>query len=215
MSEVTRRLEPRSRTLWTFFPELCQAIIERRQKYQEAEKLRIQHELEAILANDEKPPPSLEEVSRRVVHNGTALRHNFPELCRAIVERYHDYQTVEKLRIQHELEAILTRDEDPPPSLEKVAQQLGCSSTRICTLCPELARNISTKYLAYQKDLRAQTTKQLCAEVRQATFQVYQEGLYPSQYQVALRLAKSKRLFFNPEIKAAWREALHELGLSE
>jgi len=214
LSEATQQLEPRPRTLWTFFPELCQAITDRHQNYREAEQLRVQHEMEAILTSDELPPPSLEEVSRRIAYNGS-LRHTFPELCQTIVERHHNYQTVEQLRIQHELETILAREAGPPPSLAEVAQQLGCSSTRICTLCPELTRQLSTKYQAYQKNLRTQTTMQLCLEVRQATIQVYREGVYPTQHQVASRLAKSATLFLNPTLKAAWLEALHELGLSE
>ncbi len=215
LSEVARQLEQPSNTLRCRFPDLCQAIVERYYKYQEAEKLRIKCELEAVLADDETPPRPLSDVARRLDQHPIALHNYFPDLSRAIVERRQRYQEAEQLRIRQELEAILASDEDPPPSLSEVTRQLGCSPSSIYNFYPELTRDISRKYLTYHKNMKVQRLKQLCAEVRQVTFQIHQEGLYPSRYQVAQRLVASWYLFSNPEVCSAWREALHELGLSE
>lgn len=56
----------------------------------EAEKLR--RALEAVLSGDEKPPPSMAEVARRLQYTHTYLIKLFPDLCRLISERHRGYQ---------------------------------------------------------------------------------------------------------------------------
>lgn len=55
----------------------------------------VRSALEAVLAGDELPPPSLREVAERLGHTHNNLRHHFPELCRAISERFLSYQTMQ------------------------------------------------------------------------------------------------------------------------
>lgn len=55
-----------------------------------AEKLRIT--LEAVLAGDERPFPSMAEVARRLRYSRTHLTKLFPDLCRLISERHQRYQ---------------------------------------------------------------------------------------------------------------------------
>lgn len=55
-----------------------------------AEELRMA--LEAVLAGDECPPPSMAEVARRLQHTRTHLINLFPDLCRLISERHRGYQ---------------------------------------------------------------------------------------------------------------------------
>lgn len=56
----------------------------------EAEKLRMA--LEAVLAGDECPPPSMAVVARRLQYTHTYLIKLFPDLCRLISERHRGYQ---------------------------------------------------------------------------------------------------------------------------
>lgn len=214
LKEVARRLGSNSTTLSNRFPDLCQAIVQRRKDYQEAEKRRIQHELQIILDSNQVPPPSLPEVARQLEQTEAMLGHHFPDLYRAIVERAQAYQQAEKLDIQSKLEAVLASEEKPPPSLREVARRFGHSYDSLRRLFPELCQHISARYLADEKVRSAQKMEQRRAEIRQATFEIWQNGSYPTCSRVCSRLSGPAR-FGAPELYAAWHEALHELGLSE
>ena len=54
--------------------------------------------LEAILAGDEVPPPSLREVAERIGQTYANLRHHLPELSRLISARYRCYQEAQGAR---------------------------------------------------------------------------------------------------------------------
>jgi len=131
VAEVARQLAYDPTTLSRHFPELCQTLVERRQRYKAAELLKVQDQLEAVLANDEIPPPSLSEVTRRLEPRSRTLWTFFPELCQAIIERRQQYQESERLRIQHELETILANNEAPPPSLEEVSRRVAANGATL------------------------------------------------------------------------------------
>jgi hypothetical protein len=52
----------------------------------------VRRALEAILAADEQPPPSLRAVARRLGETLPYLRRRLPDLCRAISDRHQRYQ---------------------------------------------------------------------------------------------------------------------------
>ncbi len=214
LREVACRLGSSSTTLSNRFPDLCQAIVQRRKDYQEAEKRHIQHELQASLTSNQVPPPSLHVVARQLEQTEAMLCHHFPDLCRAIVEQDQAYQQVEKQDIQCKLEAVLADEEKPAPSLREVARRFGYSYDRLRKFFPELCQCISARYLADEKVRSAQKMEQRRAEIRQATFEVWQNGSYPSLARVSSWLSKPIR-FWKSELRIAWHEALHELGLSE
>lgn len=56
----------------------------------EAEKL--QSALEAVLRDEENPPPSMREAAQRLGYDSSHLYRHFPDLCRAIAARYRAYQ---------------------------------------------------------------------------------------------------------------------------
>ncbi len=51
----------------------------------------VQRQLEAIVAADEQPPPSMADVARRLRHDHSNLSERFPRLCRCISTRYRAY----------------------------------------------------------------------------------------------------------------------------
>jgi endogenous inhibitor of DNA gyrase (YacG/DUF329 family) len=61
--------------------------------------------LEAILASDEVPPPSLREVAERIGQTYTTLRHHLPELSRVIAARYRSHQEAQGARTRAHLKA--------------------------------------------------------------------------------------------------------------
>jgi DNA-binding phage protein len=74
--------------IYKYSPDLCRAIASKRRTDAE----HVQELLEAIMADDEDPPPSMQEVARRLGYSVQLLNRHFPEICRAISERYVAYQ---------------------------------------------------------------------------------------------------------------------------
>lgn len=81
-------------------------------------------------ALQESPPPSLEEVARRMGYYQPRIRYNFPELCAQIVARYREQlksSHPHPLKVRRVFRTALT--EFPPPSLQSVLRRLGCKDT--------------------------------------------------------------------------------------
>ncbi len=109
------------------------------------------------------------------------------------------------------LEAALASDEEPPPTMAQIAQRLGRPSTSVQHRLPELCRAISARHFSYVQARSLRRRQQLCAEIRQATFRVHDEGLYPSTHRIAPLISKPAFLR-GPEARTARQEALRELG---
>jgi transcriptional regulator with XRE-family HTH domain len=81
-------------------------------------------------ALQEDPPPSMEEVARRMGYYQPKLRYHFVDLCAQIVFRYK-----ENLKSKHpkpsEVRKIFRAalEEQQPPSLQSVLRRLGCRDT--------------------------------------------------------------------------------------
>lgn len=115
VKEVAKRLGYSCATLYEYFPEMCHAIANRRRRPVDFNGLH--RELEAILAGNHEPYPSLREVIERLGCPGTTLHRHFPEQCRAIVQRHRHGSgrdghlvTISAVRnSDEELEAINTK----------------------------------------------------------------------------------------------------------
>lgn len=116
----------------------------------------------------------------------------------------------EPARIRRALEDALTQEGSPPP-MRQVALRLGYSHADLHNRCPDLCRVISARYLAHRRALARQRTERLAAEVRQVTFQIQAQGVYPSSVRVASRLTSPSH-FRHPVANAAWHAALRDLG---
>ena len=76
----------------------------------------------------------------------------------------------------------------------------------------DLYRATSARYRAYRKKQREERKQRILDEVRQVTYRVHKQGLYPSQERVRLLLAKPGSIK-EPGALAVWHETLRELGL--
>src|SRR5258708_39605 len=135
--EVAQRLGYRSACpLRSRFPELCRAITEKHQNHNPLNRKRmssveLRQALEAILASNEEPPPSIHEVAQRLGYRGAhELHRRFPELANAIVTKCQQYNPSRKKRLstvelQQALEGILASNEEPPPSIQEGSNRLG------------------------------------------------------------------------------------------
>ena len=124
---------------------------------------------------------------------------------------WHLRPPLHRQAMQRALEAILTADEQPPPSLREVAQRLGDTVLYLRHHLPELCRAISERHLNYQRARGSETRARRRDEVRRATYRVHAEGHYPSARRVALLLSDPVSIRSKPA-RAAWHEALRELG---
>ncbi len=109
------------------------------------------------------------------------------------------------------LEEILVGDKKPPPSVRKVGRRLGYDHNYLRKHFPELCRAISAQYKSYLRDRCEERLQRICDKIREATFNIHAQGFYPSSYRVMRSLGKPS-YSRTPRLKAAWHDALRELG---
>ncbi len=115
-------------------------------------------------------------------------------------------------QVQHELKTELTLKIEPPKPMSAVAMRINYDHSFLYKHFPELCRAISDRYRTYRKNKREERKQQILDKVRQTTYRVYKQGLYPSQERVRLLLAKPGSIK-EPGARAVWHETLAELGL--
>lgn len=102
--------------------------------------------VEALLAEEADPFPTLGEIARRLGCSVVTLRRHFPDLCRSITShvrrKYADAAALSLIRSN--LDEMLVSDERPP--LSAVAKQLGCSSAKLHKYFPEHCRALVKRY---------------------------------------------------------------------
>lgn len=122
------------------------------------------------------------------------------------------YRVLRAEEIRKELEAELLMQGGLPSPMSAVARRLKYDHSFLRRHFPELCRVISDRYRAYRKKKREERRQTILDEVRQVTFRVHAQGLYPSQERVRLLLRKPGSIK-EPGALAAWHNALQELGL--
>lgn len=115
-------------------------------------------------------------------------------------------------RLRRALEAAL--DEDPPPSVRAVARHLGFrAAASLYDRFPDLCRALAERGRAYRQERHALWQERLHDEVRQATFALYHQGIYPASVRVP-PLLSHPGYFRHPVAMAAWRETMQELDVA-
>jgi len=144
LQEVAQRLGYSDKSqIYRSFPEIAHAITRKHRKHQEhhasqtlsSDKLRLA--LEAVLASDEEPPPSTQEVAQRLGYQSTGFIYKrFPQLARAI--------SLKKRNSEHLRQALetLLESADPPTTHQEVAKLLGCSINKLQKYFPELPNTL-------------------------------------------------------------------------
>lgn len=118
------------------------------------------------------------------------------------------------VRIRQRLEAVLACEEQPPPSMRTVAKSLNYSPRELREKFPELNRAISIRRKNYYKTHREQVFQQLKCKVRQATLEIYSQGLYPSSEKIGSLLG-NPAVMRDPNATRFWHEMLQELKLAK
>ena len=112
------------------------------------------------------------------------------------------------------LEQLLAEalEEDPPPSMQSVALRLKVPARTLRRRFPEMCQKVSFRHINYRNTVSSENVKAACAEVRDVTFQLYQEGVEPTRSRISKRLSKPA-YFREPAVVDALETARHELGL--
>jgi len=116
----------------------------------------------------------------------------------------------ESLQTRQRLEAILKNDEEPPPSLREVARRFGAPPGSLRDSHPDLCRAISARYLTFRQERGRVIMQQRCEEVRQAAYQLAEQGKRPTGKNLGKVLAKPGVLR-SPHIRKAWKAMLREM----
>jgi hypothetical protein len=138
------------------FPDLCQALMEKRRQYQQRQLSLRLNRCRKILneALTEYPPPSLSSIARRFegVRAAEFLRKHFRAECRGICERHIGYREKRMQNARDRLRQSLR--ESPPPSLNQLSKEIGYHMTTLQQCYPELSRSIMARYEDHIRKLR-------------------------------------------------------------
>lgn len=186
-------------------PDLYQ-IIANRFGLQDDTLSSIQEALEHALTSDEKLP--LQALANRLGYERKVLMYYFPDLCRALTNRYrqrHDYD-----RIQQQLEEILHKA-DLLPSAKRIAQQVGCEIGVIRSHFPDLYKRMVALRRAEKSKSHDERVSSICAEASQIIRRLHQQGLYPGFKLIAKELS-NPQLIRMKEVQDLRQKMLKELG---
>ncbi len=112
-------------------------------------------------------------------------------------------------QVQDALEAILTDDEFPPPSLGAVARRLGCYPASLRQHHREVCNALMERYQIYLQTKKQTDLQQYCEEVKQAARHIASQGKRPNSHQLA-KVLKKPGILRAPEIREVWQEVLRE-----
>ncbi len=118
-------------------------------------------------------------------------------------------QQIDQERCRMALQAALNSKEDPP-TLDQVAQQLGCQNAQLTYHFPQECKLVVQRAKEYRKERKAQRLDWIHEQVRQAVISVYSQGVYPSQR--SLRSLLPGGFMRSSEARDAWHEVMQELG---
>lgn len=190
------------------FPELCQAILDRRAAYRAKHRNGLRVKLEPILLED--PPPTLNEVTKRLGYkDSTSLLKYYPKLCRVIVKRHAEYRKVQFKAMRHKLAAIL--HEESPSSLRAAARRLGYNACYLGQQFPDVSQAIAKRHASFRKRQCLERKKEQEARIRAIALHLDSVGGYPSRKRVKEVLNGPMGLN-NSEVGAVLREVRTQLN---
>ena len=117
-------------------------------------------------------------------------------------------------QVRSKLLEVLRTHHNTPPSMQSVAAHLHHDERHLRKRFPDLCRAISARYMRHVRSNSARSVDRTRTTIRQVVVALHREGRYPSRRRVETRLP-NPGCFRNPAVRAAWYEALRELGLRQ
>ena len=103
------------------------------------------------------------------------------------------------------------QEENPPPSMRKVARRLQYDSSHLYKHFSDHCRAIAARYRSYQKEQRRLRLDGICDEVRQTARDLHAQGHSPSERQIG-KLLKKRGVFKEEEVRTALQNSMQEGG---
>lgn len=97
-------------------------------------------------------------------------------------------RAVNHLEMKESLRGFLLNEESPPPSMREVARRLGYDKRLLYNHCPDLCKEISSRYLRERAVLKDQRINNACSLVQKVSLELIQKGIYPSRRKVEERI---------------------------
>jgi len=151
---------------------------------------KVRRQLEAALVR--VPAPSLRAVTREVGMNGKKLKRYFPQLCRAVVEKFKKQHGNRWAKVAQVMDAALK--ENPPPSVLEVAHRLGCAKSSLYQRLPDNCHQIAERFIKQQRVQSVRMKEEFIAEIRAIALTLHADGIYPSSRAVSAKLLKPGRV---------------------
>jgi hypothetical protein len=194
------------KVLWSHYPHLCQAIIEKRRS---RFNLEVARQKLTEIVNSAATPPPLVTIASQLKTSPVTLCRYFPDETAAIKARRRTIQDVAALR--RSVEAFLGAD--PPLSLSEISCRLDVKTHHIRQHCPDLKQTIVQRFAIYQHACAVERERQSIAAVRHAVTRLSASGQFPTKSKVATMLGKTGRLILSKSESEAFSEMMNELGL--
>lgn len=113
--------------------------------------------------------------------------------------------------MQDTLLAVVQSSQEPPATMQEVADSLKYDRRTILRHFPDLCRAILAKSRSYKKAQHIKKIEQSCEEVRQIASQLRTERVYPSEARVAQNMTMPGYLRYK-QVRTALQEAKFEMG---
>jgi len=123
---------------------------------------------------------------------------------------HHRLQVVNREEIREYLQAVLD-GRKPICPMSQIEHEMGVGFRTIEGIFPLESSLVSKRYQAQQAQGWRQRIAQACDEVRQVASDLHAHGIYPGHDRVRSQLSIPS-MMRKPEVRAAWRAVLCELG---
>lgn len=161
VADMGLRLGLHDHYLYGTFPELCQLLSQQhtaddwarqveaipvasdeQDTTRQARIEKVKMALTAIVAQDQQPPLTLVTIADTLGCSQKFLQSHCAEQCQIIRERRQALFRVKRQRLRQQMQAILNRHDNPPPTMLVVAQELGCSTQLVTYYLPDLVTEL-------------------------------------------------------------------------
>lgn len=215
--EVTGRLGCCKDTLIRHFPQQYRILRQRHQAYK-AVQLQAKREKAAQIVQQaltEWPPPTTEQVAKRVGYTtGSIFKYFYPQFkaLSARSQTYKEAQAQEKIEhLRRALTAELDSSAWPPPTTKEIVARLQCPLKLAYRHCPEQCHALAARHLVYRAQQKEKRIQAIQASVRLIVHEIYAEGRYPSRNLLTERLPKPN-IMLCPDAREAYQQTLRDLG---
>jgi hypothetical protein len=190
------------------FPELCHAIVAKRQQQVLREKEEMRSALEKARA--ETPPPSLKQIGRRLGYTAEGVVvGTFPDLCHSYKEWRQRWSEEHRNRLGRSIRDWLAAETQP--TVASVCRTFGISAAYLQEHFPEENAEVVQRSAESARKAREANAAALHDAVFNVVRQLLQRNLYPSLRRVRAGLGPELIKYY-PLLRPAINNALSRLG---